>query len=158
MFAKRRHLDAAPASHRAQLWAPWQLVTLVVVTTANYVWQVPYFLHFYGQIGKAPGGLTVPLLLTFVWFMVGTVMIVTRRRRGVAVIASFLVIEALFYLVHYLSGAAGRDLATNDVVLLAASALGYMSAFASILFLGWLIRTRPLSPLPEDPRAVRHEK
>ena len=46
-------------------WAPWPVVALIVVTVANYVWQVPYYFHFYGQFGSSPGGLTVPLLLTF---------------------------------------------------------------------------------------------
>lgn len=91
-------------------WMPWPVVALVVVTVANYVWQVPYYLHFYGRFGTSPGGLTVPLLLTFLWFLLATVLLVTRRRGGVPVMASFLVVEALFYLVHNLSGAAGRDL------------------------------------------------
>jgi hypothetical protein len=118
----RGHLASVPTSQR--LWAPWQLVALVLVTTVNYVWQVPYFLHFYGQFGKTPGGLAVPLLLTFVWFVVGTVMMMTKRRGGVTVMASFLTVEALFYLVHYVSGAGGRDLFTSDAVLFIASALG----------------------------------
>lgn len=124
------------------LWAPWPLVALVVVTVANYVWQVPYYLHFYGRFGRSPGGLTVPLLLTFVWFLLATVLLMTRRRGGVPVMASFLVVEALFYLVHNLSGAAGRDLPTDDVVLLVASLLGYLNALAAILLLVWLFSTR----------------
>jgi hypothetical protein len=118
-------------------------VALFVVTAANCVWQVPYYLHFYGQFGKAPAGLTVPLLLTFAWFLVGTALVSTRHRGGVPILASFLVVEGLFYLVHNLTGAAGRDLVTNDAVLLVASLLGYASTIASILFLGWLVRTRP---------------
>jgi hypothetical protein len=113
-----------------------------VVTVANYVWQVPYYVHFYGRFGRSPGGLTVPLVLTFVWFVVATALVVTRHRGGVPVMASFLVVEALFYLVHNLTGAAGRDLPTNDVVLLVASLLGYVNALAAILFLGWLFRGR----------------
>ena len=56
--------------------------------------------------------------------------------------APFLVVEALFYLVHNLTGAAGRDLPTNDPVLFVASLLGYLNAVAAILFLGWLLRVR----------------
>ena len=41
---------------------------------------------------------------------------------------SFLVIETLFYLMHNLSGAAGRDLPGDDFVLLVASLLGYLNA------------------------------
>ena len=129
-----------PAS--SSRWMPWQLKVLVVLTVANYAWQVPYYLHFYGRFGKSPGGLTVPLLLTFVWFLVGTVLLVNRRRGGVPVMAPFLVVEALFYLVHNLTGAAGRDLSTNDPVLFVASLLGYLNAVAAILFLEWLLRAR----------------
>ncbi|GGH98373.1 hypothetical protein GCM10007170_30760 [Arthrobacter liuii] len=121
---------------------PWPVVALVVVTVANYVWQVPYYLHFYGRFGTSPGGLTVPLLLTFLWFLLATVLLVTRRRGGVPVMASFLVVEALFYLVHNLSGAAGRDLPAGDVVLLVASLLGYVNTVAAVFFLGWLFVTR----------------
>jgi hypothetical protein len=123
-------------------------MALVAVTVANYVWQVPYYLHFYGRFGKSPGGLTVPLLLTFVWFVVGTALLVTRRRGGVPVMASFLVVEALFYLAHNLSGAAGRDLPTNDWVLLVASLLGYLNALTAIAFLGWFVRARPTNAGP----------
>lgn len=139
----RTHGPARAQSGSSPRWAPWQLKALVVVTVSNYVWQVPYYLHFYGRFGKAPGGLTGPLLFTFAWFAVGTALLVTRRRGGVPVMASFLVVEALFYLVHNLTGAAGRDLPTSDVVLLTASLLGYLNALAAIVFLAWLIRARP---------------
>ncbi len=140
MFTERDR-PAWQRGGRSSLWLPWHLVALFVVTVANYVWQVPYYLHFYGQFGKAPAGLTVPLLLTFVWFLLGTALVSTRRRGGVPVLASFLVVEVLFYLVHNLTGAAVRDLQTSDAVLLVASLLGYASTIASILFLGWLIKT-----------------
>lgn len=59
-------------------------------------------------------GLTVLLLLTFVWFLVACVLLVTRRPGGVPAMVSFLVVETLFYLVHNVSGAAGRDLLGGD--------------------------------------------
>lgn len=127
-------------------WMPWPVGALVAVTVANYVWQVPYYLHFYRRLGTGPGGLTVPLLLTFLWFLIATVLLVTRRRGGVPAMASFLVVEALFYLVHNISGAAGHDLPSGDVVLLIASLLGYLNALAAVLFLGWLFATRRRTP------------
>lgn len=139
-----RKADQFQATKRtgSSWWMPWPLVALVVVTVANYLWQVPYYLHFYGQFGTSPGGLTIPLLLTFVWFLVATVLLVARRRGGVPVMASFLVVETLFYLAHNASGAAGRDLVTGDDVLLIASLLGYLNAAAAVLFLGWLFMNR----------------
>jgi hypothetical protein len=53
-----------------------------------------------------------------------------------------LVVEAVFYLVHNLSGAAGRDLPADDPVLLGASILGYVNALAAVVFLIWLRRQR----------------
>lgn len=113
----------------------------------------PYYLHFYGRFGTSPGGLTVPLLLTLVWFLVATVLLVTRRRGGVPVMASFLVVEALFYLVHNVSGAAGRDLPAGDIVLLVASLLGDLNALAAVLVLGWLFVTRRRTR-PGDRRTI----
>jgi hypothetical protein len=49
--------------------------------------QVPYYLHFDGRFGTSPGGLTVPLLLTFVWFLIAMVLLVTRRRGGIPAMA-----------------------------------------------------------------------
>lgn len=131
-----------PGPHGSRWWMPWPVQVLAVVTVANYVWQLPYYQHFYGRFGRAPAGLTVPLVLTFVWFVVGTALLVTRRRGGVPVLSSFLVTEALFYLVHNLSGAAGRDLPAHDAVLLVASVLGYINALGAIAFLIWLRRER----------------
>ena len=142
MSAEHREPLAVSKDVNSSWWAPWQVIALVVVTVANYVWQVPYYLHLYGRFGISFGGLAVPLLLTFLWFLVATVFMVTRRRCGVPAMASFLVVEALFYLVHNVSGAAGRDLPGGDVVLLMASLLGYLNGFASVLFLVWLLLLR----------------
>jgi hypothetical protein len=130
------------ASHENSWWAPWPVLALAAVTVANYVWQVPYYLHFYGRHGVTPGGLSVPLVLTFLWFVAGMWLLVTRRRGGVPVLASFLVAEAAFYVVHNLSGAAGRDLPAADPVLLIASTLGYVNLLAAVLFMIWLHRRR----------------
>lgn len=141
-MARRAVQVQATKTTGSSWWMPWPVIALIVVTVTNYLWQVPYYLHFYGQFGTSPGGLTIPLVLTFLWFLVATVLLVTRRRGGVPVVASFLVVETLFYLVHNVSGAVGRDLLTGDVVLLIASLLGYLNAAAAVLFLGWLFLTR----------------
>ena len=129
-------------TYRTTVSTPWPVLALTAVTVANYVWQVPYYQHFYGQRGHAPGGLWIPLVLTFFWFLVGTWLLVTRRRGGAPVLASFLIVEAAFYVVHNLSGAFGRDLPAEDPVLLIASALGYVNLIAAVVFLIWLRRQR----------------
>ncbi len=141
----RRAVDEGAGSVRG-LWAPTPVIALVIVTVANYAWQVPYFIHFYGKTGHAPGGLTVPLVLTFVWFAVGVALLVSRRRGAMPVLSSYLVVEAVFYLVHNLSGAFGRDLPTSDPILFIASVLGYVNAIAAIAFLIWLRRHKNLAP------------
>jgi hypothetical protein len=120
---------------------PWPVLALTAATVANYVWQVPYYQHFYGRQGVAPGGLWIPLVLTFLWFLTGTWLLVARRRGGAPVLAAFLVVEAAFYVAHNLSGAAGRDLPTGDPVLFVASTLGYVNLVGAVLFLIWLGRT-----------------
>ena len=139
--SRREPVDRGVGSARG-LWAPVPVVALVVLTAANYAWQVPYFVHFYGTSGHAPGGLTIPLVLTFAWFVAGVALLVTQRRGGVVVLSSYLAVEALFYLVHNLSGAFGRDLPTSDPVLFVASALGYINATAAVVFLIWWRRRR----------------
>jgi hypothetical protein len=133
--------DSAATSAKTW-WSPWPVLALIVVTVANYVWQIPYYQHFYGVQGHAPDGLWIPLVLTFLWFLAGTWLLVTRRRGGAPVLASFLVVEAAFYVGHNLSGAAGKDLPTHDPVLFIASTLGYVNLVAAVLFLLWLRRHR----------------
>ena len=115
---------------------------LIVVTVANHVWQVPYFLHFSAHTGRAPSGLVVPLALTLMWFLLATLLLAGRRRGGVVVMSVYLVTEADFYLLHNLSEALGRDLPATDPILLFASVLGYLNALAAIGFLVWLRRHR----------------
>ncbi|MDT0466863.1 hypothetical protein [Streptomyces gibsoniae] len=108
---------------------------LVLVTVANYLWQVPYYLHFYGSHGRAPGGLWVPLVVTGCWFAAGASLYAHCARGGAAALGSFLVVEVLFYVVHNATGAAGRDLLSGDAVLTIASVLGYAATFAAVAFL-----------------------
>ena len=72
--------------------------------------------------------LSVPLILTGVWFAIAMVATVRGRRGGRTALASFLVTEVAFYAVHNASGAFGADLPLENPVLLIASALGYASA------------------------------
>jgi hypothetical protein len=130
----RRHVLRPTGGVASAAWA------LAAVTIANYAWQVPYYVHFYGSHGRAPRGLYLPLVLTGCWFVLGFVLYIRGTRRGVAVLASFLVVEVAFYLVHNVSGAAGRDLISGDAVLFIASVLGYLSTIAAVLFLALLRR------------------
>lgn len=35
-------------------WAPWIYWLFVTATAANYLWQIPYYLHFSEVRGSAP--------------------------------------------------------------------------------------------------------
>jgi hypothetical protein len=59
-------------------------------------------------------------------------------------LASFLSAEALFYLLHNVSGAFGRDLPSANPVVLVASVLGYLNTAAAVVGLAVLAtRSRP---------------
>jgi hypothetical protein len=121
------------------------LVALTVATLTNYVWQVPYAIHQYGSAWVGLPRLSGVLIVSLVWFLVGVMRYARRRRGGAALLASFLAIEALFYLLHNLTGAFGHDLPVTNPIVLIASALGYLNlaaAVAALAALVWLSRAR----------------
>jgi hypothetical protein len=115
------------------------LIGLTAATVANYVWQIPYAVHQYGSSWVGLPRLSGLLVVTLVWFLVGLMQYVRHQRGGDVVLASFLAVEALFYLVHNLTGAAGHDLPLSNPVVLVASALGYLNLGVAIVALGLLI-------------------
>jgi hypothetical protein len=124
----------------------------VVTTIINYVWQVPYYVHFYGSHGRAPAPLAVLFLVTFTWFAVAAVLLFQRKRGGFAWMASFLVLEIGFYLLHNASGAFVADLEVSDPILFIASVLGYLNTLTGLVFLVHLLRHRgDLRPVGAEP-------
>jgi hypothetical protein len=117
------------------------LIALTVVTVTNYVWQVPYAIHQYGSAWVGLPRLSGLLIVTLVWFLVGVVRYAGGNRGGTALLSSFLAIEALFYLLHNLTGAFGHDLPLTNPVVLVASVLGYLNLAAAVAVLAvfvWL--------------------
>ena len=108
------------------------LVALTVATVTNYVWQVPYAIHQYGSAWVGLPRLSGVLVVTLVWFLVGVMRYARRQRGGTALLASFLAIEALFYLLHNLTGAFGHDLPMTNPIVLIASVLGYLNLAAAV--------------------------
>ena len=129
---------AAPASQPlgVSIWP------LVLLTGVNYLWQIPYAVHHYGHRWESLPGLSVPLILTGVWFGAAVVAVCRGSRGGRVLLGTFLAVEAAFYLVHNASGAFGADLPGSDPILLIASILGYLSAATAILYLLILARSR----------------
>ena len=124
-------------------WAPWAYWIFVVTTVINYIWQIPYYVHFYASHGKAPAPLAVLFPVTFIWFAVASVLLFGRKRGGFGWMASFVVLEIGFYLLHNASGAFVADLEVSDPILFTASVLGYLNTLTGILFLVYLLRHRP---------------
>ncbi len=134
------NIDAARLSRPA-------LVALTVATVTNYVWQVPYAIHQYGSAWVGLPRLSGVLIMTLVWFVVGVMRYARQQRGGTALLASFLAIEALFYVLHNLTGAFGHDLPVTNPVVLIANALGYLNLAASVAALAalmWLSHVRTL--------------
>lgn len=123
------------ASRPLRRWWP-----LVVVTAANYLWQIPYAVHQYGHRWDALTGLSIPLIITGLWFAVAALATVGGRRGGRSALVAFLVTEVTFYLVHNVSGAFAADLPLRNSVVLIASLLGYLSTATAGLYLILMVR------------------
>lgn len=132
--SSNRHAPNRPPRIR---WWP-----LVAVTAADYVWQVPYAVHQYGEHWHDLAGLSIPLILTGVWFAVAVTGTVRGWRHARPALAAFLVTEVAFYLVHNATGAFGADLPLSNPVLLVASLLGYASTATAVLYLIVMARAR----------------
>jgi len=122
--------------------APWIYWLFVAATAANYLWQIPYYVHFSAVRGSAPAPLAVLLPVTFAWFAAAAVQVYRRRPRGFGWMVAFLIVEIGFYIVHNASGSFARDLKFSDPILFTASVLGYLSALTAIAFLVYLMRHR----------------
>lgn len=123
-------------------WAPWIYWLFVAATAANFLWQIPYYAHFYASRSSPPALLAVLLLATFAWFAAAAVLVYRRRPGGFGWMVAFLIVEIGFYLVHNASGAFARDLKFSDPILFTASVLGYLSTLTAIAFLAYLLRHR----------------
>lgn len=118
------------------------LVALTVAIVTNYVWQLPYAIHQYGRAWVGLPRLSGLLIVSLVWFLVGVMRYARGRRGGTALLASFLATEALFYLLHNLTGAFDHDLPVTNPIVLIASVLGYLNLAAAVAALAALVWLR----------------
>jgi hypothetical protein len=123
-------------------WAPTVFWLFVVTTVANYIWQIPYYVHFYAVHGRWPAPLAVMFLVTFAWFAAAAFVFYHRRRGGWASMVAFVAVLVGFYVLHNISGAFVVDLSLSDPILFIASVLGYLNTLTGIVFLVHLIRRR----------------
>jgi hypothetical protein len=130
---------------------PVVLAVLATLTVANYIWQIPYAVHQYGSHWLGLPKLSAVLIATLVWFMAGLVRYARGGRAGRALLASFLAVEIIFYVVHNLTGALGRDLPASNPILLIASVLGYVNLVAAAGALVYMLRDRRAGRTSADP-------
>jgi hypothetical protein len=141
LLAMRRVNDLAgpdrAEKQRTRLRRP-AIAALTTATLTNHVWQVPYAIHQYGLGWIGLPRLSVLLIVTLAWFVAAIVLFTQRRRGGTSLLASFLAAEALFYVLHNVSGAFGRDLPSANPVVVIASVLGYLNLAAAVVGLAVL--------------------
>ncbi|HEX8996465.1 MAG TPA: hypothetical protein VF812_10575 [Ktedonobacterales bacterium] len=121
-------------------------LTLIVVG-ANYLAQIPYYLHLYyfphGALPNARGSLL--LGLTLVWFLAGYSELARGRALGYWLLLTFLLTEVVFYAhgiyIRVTNGfPALEDMQTHDLLLQIVFGIGYLNMVAGAFFLLYLLR------------------
>lgn len=115
---------------------PLRLAPLAAVTLANYVAQVPYFVHNdFSAAHPLPGVRAVGLLgLTLAWFVLGLAGFTRGRRWGLAVLVSFLAAEALFYGATFATGTFLLQMHNHSDLLKVVFVTGYASGAVAAFY------------------------
>ena len=119
---------------------------LLVVVGANYLAQIPYYLHlYYFPHGTLPSAQGVALLgVTCAWFLVGYVGLALRRAAGYWLLLAFLLTEVSFYargvIIRVTNGyPAFQNMQTHDPVLLVVYGIGYLNMVMDACFVAALL-------------------
>lgn len=122
---------------------------LLAVVGANYLAQIPYYLHlYYLPHGLAPSASGVALLgATCAWFLVGYIGLARGREAGYWLLLAFLLTEVGFYahgiLIRVSNGApAFQNMQTHDPLLLIVFGIGYLNMVMGAFFIFALLRHR----------------
>ncbi|MBW4061043.1 hypothetical protein HJC99_00515 [Candidatus Saccharibacteria bacterium] len=124
------------------------LYILFAVTMANFVAQIPYYLHqYYLTSHTAPSPLGLVLMGgVLAWFLIGYHGLARYQKYGYILVLSFLSVEFLFYLqtqiAQYLSGH-GIFLyvsSPHSLILFIVFGVGYINFIASAWFIYELLR------------------
>ena len=132
-----------------------QVMILFLLILANFIAQIPYYLHLYynlnNVLAQAKGGLL--LLFVFGVFLFASILLFKRQVLGYWLMVMFLAVEFLFYLWNTIGEVIHGyglffHLNNPDLLLRAVFAIGYVNLFASGYFLGLLLlkRSRFLDP------------
>jgi hypothetical protein len=140
-----------------------QVSILFFLILANFLAQIPYFLHLYynphNPLADVRGILL--MLLVFGVFLLASILLFTRRATGYWLMLLFVAVDFLFYLWNTVGAVIHGyglffQLNNADLLLRVIFAIGYVNLFASGYFLGLLLigrdyflRTRDRAhPLP----------
>lgn len=129
------------------------MYAILAVVGANYLAQIPYYLYLYYLPHKALPPLfgTSLLVATFVWFLLGWLLLARRGSRGgYWLLFTFLLIEVGFYLYNMVNQVAHGfapffHLQNRDPLLFTVFAIGYLNMICGVGFLIFLaLRYRTL--------------
>ncbi len=120
----------------------WRI--LFWVTIANYVAQIPYYLYsYYFPHHVIPTASSLVLLgLTLLWFLTGYFRLGNGLKYGHALLLSFLLVEALFYLFSLISGAFLFQIQSPQAILRFVFVVGYISGAIAAYYSYLLLRDR----------------
>ncbi len=123
-----------------------QGIILFVLILANFIAQIPYYLHLYynpsNPFAQARGVLL--MLFVFAVFLLASVLLLKQRVLGYWLMVIFLAVEFLFYLWNTIGEVLHGygfffHLNNPNLLLRAVFAIGYVNLFASGYFLGLLL-------------------
>ena len=126
-----------------------QVIILFFLILANFIAQIPYYLHLYynpnNVLAQARGGLL--LLFVFGVFLLASILLFKRQVLGYWLMVMFLAVEFLFYLWNTLGEVMHGygfffHLNNPDLLLRVVFAIGYVNLFASGYFLALLLLKR----------------
>jgi len=147
------------ANHRLFLWL------MLAVVGANYLAQIPYYLHvYYIPRGAAPAwGGSLLLGATLAWFLAGYILLARGSRLGYWMVVSYLLVVVIFYARNMFTQvthgfAPFFHLQTRDPILFAVFGIGYLNLIGGFCFLVYLaVRYRSFigdQAKPAAPRAL----
>jgi hypothetical protein len=131
---------------------------ILAVVGANYLAQIPYYLHQYylPRHAQPPVFGTLLLLATLVWFLLGWTLLARRgSQAGFWLLATFLLAEFAFYFLNMVNQMAHGfapffHLSNSDPLLVVVFAIGYLNMIGAAIFLVVLVwRHRTLTA--DDP-------
>ena len=126
-----------------------QVIILFLLILANFLAQIPYYLHLYynpnNLLAQLRGGYL--LLIVFAVFLLASFLLFKRTVIGYWLMVMFLAVEFLFYVWNTLGGVLHGygflyHLANPDLILRAVFAIGYVNLFVSGYFLCLLLLKR----------------